>query len=138
MNFQKIRRQVKKSAGRSAWSKGVTRYALSFLDDLQDWNYTGRDIAPVASAKICNREMLRKTLLNGAEDWNHYSWGGCSFVYDEDIAEQLCNPSELKKTDNGRRRPTAREDWFDVQARALFQACIRLQRIIFPHMIEHN
>lgn len=133
MNFQKIRKEIRKTSGRSAWSKGVSHYALMLLDDLQDWNYAGKDIRPHSSAKICNREILKKTLLNGADNWSQYSWGGCSFIYDEDIAKILCNPSELKKTKNGTRRPNAREEWLDVQARALYQACIKLQRIIFPY-----
>ena len=45
-----------------------------------------------------------------------------SLIYNEDIAERLCTPSELKKTRHGERRPNAREEWLDTQARALFQA----------------
>ena len=43
----------------------------------------------------------KKALLNGADDWSQYSWGGCSLIYDGDIAERLCTPSELKKTRHG-------------------------------------
>lgn len=44
-----------------------------------------------------------------------------------DIAELLCSPSELKRKKYGERRPNSREEWLDVQARALAQAaaCIR-------------
>lgn len=51
-------------------------------------------------------------------------------IYDSDIAERLCNPSELKKTRNGERRPNGREEWLDTQARALFQAANRVCRHI--------
>lgn len=65
-------------------------------------------------------------LLNGADNWNQYSRGGCYLVYDADIAELLCTPSELKRTRNGERRPNGREEWLDVQARALHQAARRI------------
>lgn len=48
-------------------------------------------------------------LLNGASSWYEYSCDGCSYIYDEDIADALCTPSELKRTDNGRKSPNARK-----------------------------
>ena len=39
----------------------------------------------------------KKDLLNGASDWNQYSWGGCSLIYNSDIAERVCSPSKLKR-----------------------------------------
>lgn len=64
----------------------------------------------------------RKALLNGADNWRQYSYGGCALIYDSDIAETLCSPSELKKVKGGDRQPNSRESWLDVQARALYQA----------------
>ena len=61
-------------------------------------------------------------MLNGANNWDVYSWGGCSLIYNEDVAKRLCTPSELKKTRNGERRPNSREAWLETQARALRQA----------------
>ena len=52
-------------------------------------------------------------------------------IYDGDIAERLCCPSELKKTRNGERRPNSREEWLDVQARALRQASYMVRRAAF-------
>ena len=75
-------------------------------------------------------KLLERQLLNGASDWAQYSWGGSSLIYDGDIAARLCCPSELKKTRNGERRPNAREEWLDVQARALFQACNRVKKAV--------
>lgn len=60
--------------------------------------------------------------MNGARDWNQYSYGGNACIYDSDIAEGLCTPSELKRRDYGRKKPNAREEWLDVQIRALYQA----------------
>jgi hypothetical protein len=61
-------------------------------------------------------------LLNGAKDWKQYSEGGCALIYDKQIALTLCNPTELKITDNGQKQPNKQETWLQVQARALFQA----------------
>lgn len=75
--------------------------------------------------------MVKEWLKNGASDWDQYSWGGSSLIYNSDIAERLCCPSELKKTRNGERRPNSREEWLDTQARALRQAAGRLTRAAF-------
>lgn len=110
---------VKNTKARSAWSKGVKAYALDMLENLEfsiNHGYTDADV--LESAKL-----LKKTILNGASDWDQYSWGGCSLIYNEDIAKRLCTPSELKKTRNGQRKPNASEEWLDTQARALYQAC---------------
>lgn len=98
---------------KSAWSRGVKEYALEILDSLEE-GFEGR--------KVSSYEDLKKYCLNGARDWNQYSSSGNTLVYDGDIAERLCNPSELKVTRNGERRPNSRETWMDVQARALHQA----------------
>lgn len=103
---------------RSAWSKGVNKYALELLDDLREACTGGWfEEDDLGSARLVERE-----LLNGASDWNQYSWGGCSLIYDPQIAQRLCTPSELKITRNGERNPNSREQWLDTQARALYQA----------------
>ena len=84
----------------------------------------------LAYAIIIDKLRELKTLAN-ADDWNAFSWGGSSLIYDYDIAERLCTPSELKRTKNGERKPNAREDWLDTQARALYQAWRRLYSIIY-------
>lgn len=109
---------------RSAWDRGVKAYALELLEELDEAIRGGYFDAEDISAP----KMLERQLLNGASDWSQYSWGGCSLIYDGDIAERLCNPSELKKTRNGERRPNAQEGWLDVQARALRQASRKIQR----------
>ena len=98
--------------GRSAWARGVQAAAVEIVEAL---DYL--DELP-ASCKD-----LTGALLNGARDWDAYSWGGCGLIYDEEIAERYCTPSELRRTRNGERRPNSREEWLDVQARALCQAC---------------
>lgn len=104
---------------RSAWDKGVTAYAVGLLDNYQDRaEYEGQE---AASCK-----ELEEWLLNGASTWGEYSWGGSALIYNGDVAKRLCNPSELKRTHNGERRPNSREEWLDTQARALAQAAKRL------------
>lgn len=124
MNIEKLRESIAAEKQRSAWDKGVTQYALELVDELAE-QIGGGYVDPAELAKPC---ILRAALLNGAKDWREYSWGGCSLIYDPDIASRLCCPSELKKTRNGERRPNGREEWLDVQGRALFQAANRVYR----------
>ena len=111
---------------RSAWDKGVTVYASELLEGLRE-AVEGGYFSP---DDLAAPKLLRKALLNGASDWSEYSWGGSSLIYDGDIARRLCSPSELRKTREGERRPNAREEWLDCQARALFQAANRVERTI--------
>ena len=85
-------------SGRSAWSRAVHTYAIELVEYLD------------SSVDLSNETMLRKALLNGASDWQQYSEGGCALVYDADIAERLCSPSELKRVKGGDRQPNAREN----------------------------
>ncbi len=100
-----------RSMCKSAWGRGVREYALELAE------------------KACEMEGLpitEEALLDGAQDWKQYSYGGCSLIYDMDIAQRVCSPSELKKytLKSGRinRGPNRFESWLDVQARALSQA----------------
>lgn len=118
----KIAAELETRKDRSAWNKGVTLYAWDLLDEIQERTaYEHKEPE--------NADELKEYALNGAESWNQYSWGGSALIYNGDIAERLCSPSELKKTRNGERRPNSREEWPDTQARALFQAYNRIRRI---------
>ena len=120
--YERMTAELEAQKDRSAWSRGVKAYALELVEELEERaQYEGRNPEPGAEC--------REWMLNGAQDWNAYSWGGSSLIYDGDIAERLCTPSELKKTRNGERRPNSREEWLDTQARALFQACNRVARL---------
>ena len=94
---------------RSVWSKGVKAYAIDLLEDLNERGHI--------------EDVTELTLLNGASNWSAYSYGGCALIYDADIAEALCTPSELKARKGGDWQPSKHENWLDVQARALYQAC---------------
>ena len=90
---------------RSAWNRGVMRYALELVNSVE-----------------IGEEITEKNLLSGAKDWKQYSYGGCALINDELICRRLCTPSEIKKTKDGERRPNNHENWLDTQARALYQA----------------
>lgn len=118
-NYEEIKKNLETRKDRSAWNKGVTVYALEMLDDVaESIDYSGKEPE--------TRAELKALALNGAENWEEYSWGGSALIYNGDIAERLCAPSELKKTRGGERRPNSREEWLDTQARALYQAFRRL------------
>lgn len=120
--YEKMYAALEARKDRSAWDKGVTLYAFELVQELQERaEYEGRNPEPSAECKLW--------MMNGASDWDAYSWGGSSLIYNGDIAERLCTPSELKKTRNGERRPNSREEWLDTQARALHQAASRVLRL---------
>lgn len=121
MKISEIREAINRKKTRSAWDKGVREYALELLDKVEE--NQGIDY------EFYGSPADKKELLNGASDWKEYSWGGSSLIYDEEIAERLCTPSELKKTRNGERKPNAREEWLDTQARALRQAANMIIRL---------
>ena len=110
MKKQEIINKLEKLTPRSAWRRAVVSDAFDLLEN--------------APEDLPNTwEELKKALLNGAANWSAYSYGGCALVYDEDIARHYCTPSELRRvthTDGTiAQRANARENWLDVQARAL-------------------
>ena len=130
MTSEYLRERISNTPARSAWSKGVKVYAEELLDTIDEAISEGYfDEADLDSPKLASR-----ALLNGASDWSQYSWGGCSLIYNEDIAKRLCTPSELKRTRNGRNKPNPTEEWLDVQARALWQA----ERLILAIVIGED
>ena len=102
---------------RSAWQRGVKEYAIELV-----CNAEGPPLAGVTD--------LKKELLNGAVNWREYSYGGSALIYDGEIAERLCSPSEYAKTREGQRAPNSRETWLDCQARALGQAATLIATVL--------
>lgn len=67
--FEKMYAALEARKDRSAWNKGVTLYAFELLEELEERaKDEGRNPEP---GKEC-----REWMLNGAQDWNQYSWGG--------------------------------------------------------------
>lgn len=99
--------------------KKVKNYAIDLIDKLPD-DY----------CIICGNQeelekhikILKKLLLNGAENWDRYSCSGRAYISNNAIALSLCTLSEYINSKRGKRRPNCRETWLDVQARALYQA----------------
>jgi len=110
---------------RSAWNKGVKKYAISMVTN---YEFT-HNIAD--ATQLPEPRVLERVLLRGAFDWKAYSYGGLGLIYDYAIAELLCTPSELvrvRRKDGSLRKPNAREEWLDTQARALYQAFELIRR----------
>ncbi len=108
--IKELRQAIENEKARSAWGKAVKVYALELIEDLND------------DMEFFGNPAEEKTLLNGAEDWSQYSYGGCSLIHDVYIALRVCSRSEYKKTREGERQPNSSESWLDCQARALSQA----------------
>lgn len=112
MTLEELKNAVGNFNTRSAWNRGVRQYAIEMLNNLTD-----------ETLEDCtSKPMLRKALLNGAPHEREYSFGGCALSYDTDIARRLCNPSELRICDYGRKPPNKYETWLEVQTRAIYQA----------------
>ena len=85
--YAEIKETLETRKDRSAWNKGVTIYSLELLEEYAERAaYEGRQAA--------NTAEFKEWLKNGASDWDQYSWGGSSLIYNSDIAERLCCPSE--------------------------------------------
>lgn len=109
-----IKKDIAAHPARSAWDKGVRGYAVELFDGYVDGRHIADDSVRIG-------KLTEVDLLNGARDWEQFSYGGCAEVYDGDICERLCTESQKKKTRDGE-LPLMGEDWLTVQARALRQA----------------
>lgn len=99
---------------RSAWNKGVTKYAIEILEDIE------ADEITIAT--------LAKWNWNGAGDALSYSENGRPLISGDDICERLCPPSIVRKHPS---RPNGKESWIDVQGRALDKAMYMIKKMIF-------
>lgn len=123
-----LQKAISESPARSAWARGVRQYASELVEEADsDW---GLDFAEFVGMGASQRE---KRLLNGAQNWVEYSEGGSSLVYDSEVAERLCTPSELKRLtlkSGLKDSPNPRENWLQCQGRALHQACILINTLM--------
>ena len=108
---------------KSAWNKGLKAYMHDFID---------YDIILFDKlVKSQNFNEFKQILLNGADNWTHHSWSGCSLRYNYDILERLCPASVVKKYQNCSMINGI--ELLDIQARALSQACKKLYNIMFVY-----
>ena len=122
MKKQEILNNLEKLTPRSAWNQAVLSDAVDLVQNLN-------------CSEVPNSwEALRALLLNGARNWQEYSYGGCALVADEDIARHYCTNAELRKFTRAdgtiSDRPNAAETWLDVQARALSQSAILIREAV--------
>lgn len=113
--MQKIRERLAATEPQTAWKKGVKKIAENLLDKYEEIvrDREGSDPVP---------PLTEKTVLNGASSWEQYCYDGYATIYSAVIARTLCTPSELRRSDYGRKAPNLRETWMDVQVRAHVQA----------------
>lgn len=88
---------IEDKPARSAWARGVKAYALELLDNL----------AELTADQLADPAAVRAALLKGARDWKQYSYGGCSLIYNGDIAARCCASSKYKRSHDGETPPTA-------------------------------
>lgn len=103
------------SNNRSTWNRACKTYAIELIEYL-----SSDEIAHLVNcARAARLDDFRKVLLNGAQNWAQFSFGGCALVYDADIDERLNPPSQRGRCSSERLLRT--------QARALYQA----ERLIY-------
>ena len=126
---------------RSHWERAVIEDAISMtaeaIDNLQDSPEEAPRNLTELTAQLLNVSISTLKSWGGDDGHNgirsiyqcahESSWGGSHLCYDYDIAHHYCTPSELKRTKDGERRPNAREEWLDVQARAIYQALEKIR-----------
>ena len=115
-----LRKLVEEIPNTSAWKRGVKEYAYELLDNLEEKAQSYERLPK-------NEKELESWLLKGARNWEDYSWRGYSLIYDSQIAERLCTPSELKKKEGGKLAPSRYKTWFDEQSEALCHAYLRIK-----------
>lgn len=115
MKNQSLYEAIEKYEPMSAWNKGLKVFALEIVESAE---------------KYITADNIKEVALNGADNYRNASYGGAWLIYDIDIAERFCNPSELKRTKNGEKEPNSRENWLDLQARAAFQVELLIKKAI--------
>ena len=110
----KLEKEILEARGR--WSQAVAQDAYDLIEKSEHEYFI--------------TDGLMEDLLCGASDWRDYSYGGCAYCYNSDIASHYCTPSELKRTKNGMLKPNKMENWLDVQARALYQAYMLILEVL--------
>lgn len=98
-----------------AWESGVRKYIKEILAKAIE--LSGGKISTIKSV-----QDFRKFLLCNMRDARQYSKSGLSLTASDDIELRLCTLSELQKCIKGYGEPSSKEDWFEVQTRAIQQA----------------
>ena len=127
--FGQLLDYVNEMPARSAWNRAVKLYALDLLDSVE---MEAIENAPQFGAGWAVTQYrgqvngLRHVLINGARTWLEYSEGGCSLIYDDEIAERCCSPAVYAKSNHGEKMTLRGRSWLEVQAWGLNQAARHL------------
>jgi len=109
---------------RSKWEYGVFLYKLELayklFNNLEYFKQDEKENYP--ESVFANKQTLKAHILNGAKDFKHYSEGGCSLVFWDEIASRLATETEKKKYANKLYENSVSE----IQPRALSQAFDKL------------
>lgn len=117
---KELRKLVEEIPNTSAYKRGIKKYTDELLDNLEEMARSYKRLPK-------DENELENWLLKGARNWGDYSWRGYSLIYDSQIADRLCTPSEFRKKDGGRIRPNRYETWLDEQSKALYYAYLRIK-----------
>ena len=126
MNITELKNKLgeEQKHARGAYQKAICQYAFELCDNIAD-NYisTAEELEHLES--ITN---LKERALNGASDWEQYSWGGCSLCYNYDILSRLFCKSIVKKYENA--DSVRGRHLLDYQAAALSRAFSKINFLI--------
>lgn len=112
--YTEIHELLIKEKLRSAWARGVNNIAVDIVCEILE-NSNGNDAPHFNRVNDFALHFYGVSLREAVN-------GGCFLVYDYDIAENFCTPSELKRTKNGEHSPNSSETWLDVMYRGAYQA----------------
>lgn len=110
MTKQELLEKIQALKTRGALGAGRKEYALELVKTLECTDVPR------------NKKELEKLLLNGAKDWEQYSYGGCSLIYDEDICSRICTERVQKRKHYGELQPDGGRTWLDLQSAVLGEA----------------
>lgn len=102
-------------AGRYSTRSTEDRAILVYMAELID-NIRNHSVDFASSA-----QDIERICLNGANNWQHYSFSGCSLCYNDQIAELILPPS--------RRNRYGSERLLVMQGNLLSMASLRLKRL---------
>lgn len=96
---------------RSTEDRAVLVYMAELVDNIRHHSVEFASFA----------QDIERICLNGADDWQHYSFSSCSLCYNDQIAELILPPS--------RRNRYSSERLLVMQGYLLSRACLRLKRL---------
>ena len=126
MNIEELKNKLneEEKKARGTYNKAIYQYAFELVDNIAD-NYitTAEELEHLE-----NITNLKERALNGATNWNQYSWGGCSLCYNYDILQRLFCKSIAKKYENA--DSVRGRHLLDCQASALSKAFCKINFLI--------